>query len=156
MQARGVFLRGGFKPGYPIIHLRLWTPFVHVGVLLNNGLCIEASALKNKVVIHQYKKPKYCWDKLLDFGYLPLELQELIGGQALATVGKKYDWRASKGQALSKPMNDPRRLNCYEQAGESCKGVLEFDGKELYEITPWDLWRAWRRNKKVWQKNPQV
>jgi hypothetical protein len=152
MKARGIFLRGGFKFGYPIMHLRLWTPFVHAGILLENGIAIEASALRNKVVSHTYKKPIYCWDKILTFRHLPDKLQEQIADQAKATIGIHYDWVAGVGQALGNPMDDPRKINCYEQAGTSCKGILDFQGKELYAITPWDLWRAWRKNKKQWQK----
>lgn len=160
MKAVAIVLRGSFvAPALVLVEIRKWQRYGHSGILLSDGRIVEASALKNEVVVAPHPCEWYNYERLLTLEHLGVEKQERIGALALSMVGWKYDWRAAKTQAteglVSYLEEDSRRVICFEHVALAVRESFRFPCPPS-RVDARDLVKAWRRSKMAFYRAPRV
>lgn len=144
MAAEAIVLSGKFNLISLLIMLRTRSRYSHASLLMSSETVIEASALANKVVEVEARKPHFgYWEKRI---YIPGGFQRRldIGEHARFHKGDKYDWRAGKGHILGNHKDDPRRFICFEFIGHVLKDYADFE-RRPEEMTARDLYAiAWK------------
>jgi len=141
--AVAIVLRGSYvAPGLLAVQIRKRQPHGHAGVLLSDGRMVEASFLRNRVLVRSHPCEWYNYEEVLSLDHLGLPAQQRIAQLALSMEGWKYDWRAFRSQAV-RWINeeDSRRVLCFELTALAVKEFVVFgrpyhlvDGVDLMEV----------------------